>query len=45
MGVTPQTVSMWENGTKPINLDDYLRRCVHFGFDAFGMIRSVIKVS
>jgi len=43
--VTPETVAKWENGTKPMYLNEFLRICDHFSFDAFGMIHSVIKVS
>ncbi len=45
MGVTVQIVSMWENGTDVMNLDEFFRLCDHFGFDAFGMIRSIIGAS
>ena len=45
MGVTVQTVSMWENGTDVMNLDDFFTMCNHFCFDAIVMIRSAIKAS
>lgn len=44
MGVTRQTVSMWESGQRAMNLNDYLKLCDHFGFDAFGMIRHVMEI-
>lgn len=43
LGETPETVSRWENGTKPMNLDEFFMICNHFGFDAVRMIRSVIS--
>lgn len=44
MGVSRQMVSMWENGSRAMNIDDYLKLCDHFGFDAFGMIHHVMEI-
>lgn len=44
MGVTRQTVSMWENGSRAMNLEDFLDVCEHFGFDAYGMIHAVMEL-
>lgn len=44
IGVTRQTVSLWESGKRSMNIEDYVKICDHFGFDAQNIIDNVMEM-